>query len=52
MSGTGLAALEACELLSNHMIACSGAMAVDCFQEISDDEQILVVLISGSGHGR
>ena len=26
VSGAGLAALEACELMSRHMVACSGAM--------------------------
>ena len=44
---TGLASLDVCELLSRLMIACSRAMTVDCFREISSDEQIFVVLVSG-----
>jgi len=41
VSSAGLTALEACELLSRHMVVCSRAMAVDCFWEISFDELFL-----------
>ena len=47
VSNAGLTVLEACELLSRHMVACSGARAVDCFRKISSDKQNFVVLVSG-----
>ena len=47
VSSAGLAVLKVYELMSRHMIACSGSMAADYFREISFDEQSLVVLVSG-----
>ena len=49
MSDSSLVVLEACELLSRHMVACIGARAVGCFREISSDKQIFVVLVFVSG---
>ena len=48
-SGTGLAALKVCELLSRPMLACSRAivfMRKTALEEISYDEQIFIVPIS------
>ena len=51
VSGADLASLEACELLSRHIDACSGAMSSsrmgDCPRKISVDDQIFVILVSG-----
>jgi len=50
VSDAGLTNLEACELMSRHMIAFSGAMPDVCFREISSEERIFFVLHRGSGH--
>ena len=46
-SSAGLVALEACELLSRHMVTRSGVMTVDYFREISSGGQVFIVLVSG-----
>ena len=46
VSGAGITALKACELMSKHMVAFLRAIAVSCFREISSNEQIFFVLVS------
>ena len=50
-SSAGLAALDVYELLSSHIVACSGAMKLmrkeDCPRKIPFDEQVFVALVLG-----
>ena len=54
-SGAGMAVLEACELLSRLMLACSRAMTLtrkkDRPRKLSFNEQVFVVLARGSVNG-